>query len=165
MMGSEAQGNAPLCKKIDNYVFKFSDLLGQGNFSKVYRGTHELTSNPLITQMKMSPSRSSSSAPWNPPSCRNYFSQKSMCSRNSTTPISCDASRYSVARITAILSRKYAMEETLRLSCAPVNTFQRAKQSPTFWIFLKGFDTFRKTMWSIVTWKLLTFSCIITWPK
>ncbi len=34
----------PLCKKIQNYIFKFSDLLGQGNFSKVYKAFHEITS-------------------------------------------------------------------------------------------------------------------------
>jgi hypothetical protein len=34
----------PTCKKIQNYIFKFSDLLGQGNFSKVYKAHHEITS-------------------------------------------------------------------------------------------------------------------------
>jgi hypothetical protein len=28
------------CKKIQNYIFNFSDLLGQGNFSKVYKAHH-----------------------------------------------------------------------------------------------------------------------------
>lgn len=28
----------PMFKKIDNYVFNLDDMLGQGNFSKVYRG-------------------------------------------------------------------------------------------------------------------------------
>jgi len=37
--------NEPICKKIQNYIFKFSDLLGQGNFSKVYKAHHEITSN------------------------------------------------------------------------------------------------------------------------
>lgn len=38
----------PICKKIQNYIFKFSDLLGQGNFSKVYKAHHEITStNPI----------------------------------------------------------------------------------------------------------------------
>ena len=36
--------NAPIYKKIQNYIFKFSDLLGQGNFSKVYKAHHEITS-------------------------------------------------------------------------------------------------------------------------
>jgi len=27
----------PTCKKIQNYIFKFSDMLGKGNFSKVYK--------------------------------------------------------------------------------------------------------------------------------
>lgn len=35
-------------KKIQNYVFNSGDLLGKGNFSKVYRGTHELTGKPSI---------------------------------------------------------------------------------------------------------------------
>lgn len=32
--------NEPICKKIQNYIFKFTDLLGQGNFSKVYKAHH-----------------------------------------------------------------------------------------------------------------------------
>ena len=40
--------NEPICKKIQNYIFKFSDLLGQGNFSKVYKAHHEITSNSSI---------------------------------------------------------------------------------------------------------------------
>ena len=32
--------NPPIYKKIQNYIFKFSDLLGQGNFSKVYKAHH-----------------------------------------------------------------------------------------------------------------------------
>lgn len=29
--------NEATCKKIQNYIFRFADLLGQGNFSKVYK--------------------------------------------------------------------------------------------------------------------------------
>ena len=29
-----------LIKKIDNYLFKYCDMLGQGNFSKVYKAYH-----------------------------------------------------------------------------------------------------------------------------
>ena len=36
--------NEPICKKIQNYIFKFSDMLGKGNFSKVYKAHHEITS-------------------------------------------------------------------------------------------------------------------------
>ena len=36
--------NPPIYKKIQNYIFKFSDLLGQGNFSKVYKASKENTS-------------------------------------------------------------------------------------------------------------------------
>lgn len=47
----------PIYKKIQNYIFKFSDLLGQGNFSKVYRAHQEITSNRPLTQMRLWPSR------------------------------------------------------------------------------------------------------------
>lgn len=42
--------NEPVCKKIQNYIFKFSDLLGQGNFSKVYKAHHEITSRCFLNQ-------------------------------------------------------------------------------------------------------------------
>jgi hypothetical protein len=32
------------CKKIQNYIFKYSDLLGKGNYSKVYEAYNEITS-------------------------------------------------------------------------------------------------------------------------
>lgn len=38
----------PTLKKIDNYVFNFDDMLGQGNFSKVYRGINEITSTIIL---------------------------------------------------------------------------------------------------------------------
>lgn len=44
----QPQPEGPIYKKIQNYIFKFSDLLGQGNFSKVYRAHNELTSNASI---------------------------------------------------------------------------------------------------------------------
>ena len=47
--------NEPICKKIQNYIFKFADLLGQGNFSKVYKAHHEITSNHHIIKIKYSP--------------------------------------------------------------------------------------------------------------
>lgn len=43
---------APIYKKIQNYIFKFSDLLGQGNFSKVYRAHHEISSRGWDMQTK-----------------------------------------------------------------------------------------------------------------
>lgn len=39
-MISAPVASQPLYKRIDNYVFNFDDMLGQGNFSKVYRGRH-----------------------------------------------------------------------------------------------------------------------------
>lgn len=34
----------PDCKKIQDYIYRFSDHIGVGNFSKVYKGTHQITS-------------------------------------------------------------------------------------------------------------------------
>lgn len=42
----QGASDGPIYKKIQNYIFKFSDLLGQGNFSKVYRAHHEISSTP-----------------------------------------------------------------------------------------------------------------------
>lgn len=45
----QANPEQPIFKQIQNYVFKFSDLIGQGNFSKVYKGKNKLTSTPSLT--------------------------------------------------------------------------------------------------------------------
>lgn len=37
-------------KKIQNYTFKLNEVLGKGNFSKVYRGLNEITSKDETTQ-------------------------------------------------------------------------------------------------------------------
>lgn len=39
------QQTVSITKKISNYIFRFEDKIGQGNFSKVYKGFHQLTSN------------------------------------------------------------------------------------------------------------------------
>jgi len=52
MKPQQSSGDPPIYKKIQNYIFKFSDLLGQGNFSKVYRAHHEITSSSKLNQMK-----------------------------------------------------------------------------------------------------------------
>jgi hypothetical protein len=43
-------GRAPesTLKKIQNYIFNFAEQLGQGNFSKVYKGWNEITSKPRL---------------------------------------------------------------------------------------------------------------------
>jgi hypothetical protein len=46
------------CKKIQNYIFNFNDLLGQGNFSKVYKARNEVTSMNFNIYMKSLPLRS-----------------------------------------------------------------------------------------------------------
>jgi predicted Ser/Thr protein kinase len=47
MLSSQAP-NQPIYKKIDNYVFNFEEVLGQGNFSKVYKGRKEDTSKAMM---------------------------------------------------------------------------------------------------------------------
>ena len=46
-------------KKIKNYVYHYSDLIGKGNFARVYRGLNTSTRTPHLTQRKSWPSRSS----------------------------------------------------------------------------------------------------------
>jgi hypothetical protein len=38
-------GSTSNLKKIQNYVFDLNNVIGTGNFSKVYRGINQLTSN------------------------------------------------------------------------------------------------------------------------
>lgn len=38
----------PHNKKIQNYVFNMNEVLGKGNFSKVYRAVNEITSNDAL---------------------------------------------------------------------------------------------------------------------
>lgn len=49
--GSYGQG-APLStihnKKIQNYIFNLNEVLGRGNFSKVYKAFNEVTSMSMI---------------------------------------------------------------------------------------------------------------------
>jgi len=45
----------PICKKIQNYIFKFTDMLGKGNFSKVYKAHHEITSTYILMQNSLLP--------------------------------------------------------------------------------------------------------------
>jgi hypothetical protein len=39
-------------KKIKNYVYHYSDLIGKGNFARVYRGINTATRTSLPTQKK-----------------------------------------------------------------------------------------------------------------
>jgi len=41
-------------KKIQNYIFNFNDLLGKGNFSKVYKAHNEVTSKVSILHRRSS---------------------------------------------------------------------------------------------------------------
>lgn len=68
-------------KKIENYVFNYSDFLGNGNFSKCYKATNTKTSTPAPIQPKKSPSKSSSSTPSSPKNSKNCSSQRSKSSR------------------------------------------------------------------------------------
>lgn len=52
--------NQNTTKKIQNYQFKLNEVLGKGNFSKVYRGINELNSTIFHNdQMNLLQSRSS----------------------------------------------------------------------------------------------------------
>lgn len=42
----------PQTKKIQNYVFNLADMLGRGNFSKVYKATNELNGTSSVTQAR-----------------------------------------------------------------------------------------------------------------
>jgi hypothetical protein len=37
---AEVNDSQPECKKIQDYIYKFSDVIGIGNFSKVFKGYH-----------------------------------------------------------------------------------------------------------------------------
>ena len=43
LSGGGNRGQEGTFKKIQNYIFNFNDQLGQGNFSKVYKGHNEVT--------------------------------------------------------------------------------------------------------------------------
>lgn len=39
-------------KKVKNYIYQYADLIGNGNFAKVYKGINLNTSTLFYTQMK-----------------------------------------------------------------------------------------------------------------
>lgn len=43
-MGPEPGDSQPEFKKIQDYVYRFADQIGMGNFSKVFKGVNQLTS-------------------------------------------------------------------------------------------------------------------------
>lgn len=47
-MGPEIENSQPEFKKIQDYIYKFSDQIGMGNFSKVFKGYHQHTSTLLL---------------------------------------------------------------------------------------------------------------------
>lgn len=48
-IGPESADVQPECKKIQDYIYRFSDQIGMGNFSKVFKGMHQINSKNLIT--------------------------------------------------------------------------------------------------------------------
>ena len=58
MIGRESPYPENTYKKIQNYIFNFNDLLGQGNFSKVYKAHNEQTGTPIDMQVRSLPSKS-----------------------------------------------------------------------------------------------------------
>lgn len=51
-LGNHPIMDPPLFKRIGDYYFKFDDLLGQGSFSKVYKGHNQRTSNNFLIKVK-----------------------------------------------------------------------------------------------------------------
>lgn len=47
-MTPEASEPQPEFKKIQDYIYKFSDQIGMGNFSKVFKGVHQTSSKNNI---------------------------------------------------------------------------------------------------------------------
>jgi len=50
-IGPTENEGQPECKKIQDYLYRFTDLLGTGNFSKVYKGINQVTSSQIINQI------------------------------------------------------------------------------------------------------------------
>lgn len=46
---STCEENGQLFKKIGNYIYNLADLLGSGNFSKVYSGKNQITGTSLVS--------------------------------------------------------------------------------------------------------------------
>ena len=44
------QQQQPDRKKIQDYVYRFCDFIGKGNFSKVFKGYHDITGKWLINK-------------------------------------------------------------------------------------------------------------------
>lgn len=53
LQGQVNMSTQSIIKKISNYIFRFSDKIGEGNFSKVYKGYHQVTSK-LINNNRLS---------------------------------------------------------------------------------------------------------------
>lgn len=66
-------------KRIQDYVYNYSDFLGQGNFSKCYRATNTITRTAPSTQNKLLPSKSSLLTPSSPVDSRSCSTLRSKC--------------------------------------------------------------------------------------
>lgn len=100
-------------KRIKHYVYQTRNVLGKGNFSKVYAGTNELTSIQSSIQMNQQPSKSYK---WNPSKTLNYQNSikiKDKYFSNSTIPTASTVSTSSTAITTATSSPNSAPAETL----------------------------------------------------
>lgn len=53
-IGPDCGENQPEYKKIQDYIYRFSDQIGMGNFSKVFKGINQVTSTRMIMQTSKS---------------------------------------------------------------------------------------------------------------
>jgi hypothetical protein len=49
-IGPDSGESQPEYKKIQDYIYRFSDQIGMGNFSKVFKGINQVTSTHALIQ-------------------------------------------------------------------------------------------------------------------
>ena len=66
-----------LGKKVQNFIYQYSDQIGKGNFARVYKGLNLNTRTSPTTQNKLSLSNLSPSTNSNPNTCKPWSLRKS----------------------------------------------------------------------------------------
>lgn len=54
-IGPECGESQPEYKKIQDYIYRFADQIGMGNFSKVFKGINQLTSTTFLIKTSKLP--------------------------------------------------------------------------------------------------------------
>ena len=138
--------NQPICKKIQNYIFKFTDLLGKGNFSKVYKAHHEITSTSSYTQALLLLLKSYSLTHLNPKNYKSSFSLKSTFSKNLITQIFFNAIKFLLLIETATSSLNCVMVEIWKQSLGENIIFLNKMPNQLLKTFFQVFCIFHKKM-------------------